>query len=494
MQVVGPFRYLENHAKLKPDSPALVHGDMSMTFAKVHQLACSIGTAMRSTGVKPGQVVLLATGNAMLDYIFMLAAMHEAAVSAIQVGPKYVPEIEADLAFARTPIDGFPFEKTIFIDDDWVVRAEATEPLPAISFANENAVARLLQTSGTTGTPKILEFEIETLADIHEQWMQGSPERLPVKSLPEKTFCIIPFTVFGGSITWGKAFRDGHPYYLATGKTEINLRMIATYDITRIMASPAFISDLFSNPEYSHVLKKIEFVISGGAAMPAALIASIREKSNAIFVNRMGSTEAVSGVAWKEIHEADPEGYVGRPYEGSEIVIFDENLNSLPPETVGRIGVKTPHMRTFYRNNRAATAKHFVNGYFFSGDEGYLTTDGDFYLVGRTDERINAGGSKRDPNELDGLVKNIAGVNDAATFGFDLPNGIRSIAVALVLQNGFSVKSLGDQISDSLRFGGALVLIEVPSIPRNTMGKVQRIDLEKQLTPEAVRLVTMPRL
>jgi acyl-CoA synthetase (AMP-forming)/AMP-acid ligase II len=144
-------------------------------------------------------------------------------------------------------------------------------------------------------------------------------------------------------------------------------------------------------------------------------------------------------------------------------------------------------MRTRYRNNPEATAKHFVDGYFYSGDEGYVTDSRQLYLVGRSDERMNFGGRKVDPNLVDASIKEIKGIRDAAVFGFDQPAGIRGLAAAVVAESNYSDEKLMKAIAEALGSKRPQVLIRVNSITRNAMGKVQRIDLEKEFSEEANR-------
>jgi O-succinylbenzoic acid--CoA ligase len=107
--------------------------------------------------------------------------------------------------------------------------------------------------------------------------------------------------------------------------------------------------------------------------------------------------------------------------------------------------------------------------------------------VGRSEERMNFGGRKVDPNLVDATIRAISGIRDAAVFGFDQPSGIRGLAAAVVAESNYSDEKLMKAIAEALGSKRPQVLIRVKSITRNAMGKVQRIDLEKEFSEEANR-------
>jgi acyl-coenzyme A synthetase/AMP-(fatty) acid ligase len=485
----NPYAYLEKWAKETPDAPALVFAETVYSFRNLLQTSTQLAAAMRKDGLKKGQVVLLAAPNSLLGVLLTLAAMHEAAVVAPQVGAKYNPALAADICFAGEHVQDFPKSKTIIIDQNWLVASEELVPIAPVDYPEENPTVRLLQTSGTTGDAKVVEFDFESLADCfdvswNEQVEQSGREKFSV----DRCFTLLPFSILAGSINWAAALRSGKRFNLMIGIKEIDLKMIQHYEIDTLMLSPATLADYFLEENAPTFLSKIKVLSTFGASMPDITVRKLQERWDVEIRNGMGSNESTIGFAGRLVREGDPEGLVGKILDHTTVKIVDDNLNEVPNGEVGKIAVKTKLMRSGYRNNPEATAKHFVGGYFYSGDEGYVTDDGTLYLVGRSDERMNFGGRKIDPNEVDAIIKNIPGIKDGAVFGFDQPTGIRGLAAVLILHPSYSLKKIQNDIQFELGSKRPQVLIEVASIPKTTMGKVQRIELEKQYTEEANRL------
>jgi non-ribosomal peptide synthetase component E (peptide arylation enzyme) len=87
MTTVGPYKYVEDNARLRPNDPAVIHGPTKISFVKLHEMASRLGTAMRLEGVRPGSVVLIRAGMPLWDYLFCIAVLHEGAIAAVQTVP-----------------------------------------------------------------------------------------------------------------------------------------------------------------------------------------------------------------------------------------------------------------------------------------------------------------------------------------------------------------------------------------------------------------------
>lgn len=480
----NPYSYLDKYATETPNRAALVFGSMVCSFQRLFQISTQVASAMRKAGLKKGQVALLSGYNPFVSVLLTLGAMHEAAIGAPQVGPKYNPALEADICFSGEYIDGFPKAKTVIVDKNWLSASEELVPLPLVDFPAHDSAIRLLQTSGTTGQPKVLEFGFESLADACDAWVFAAPDSVRSQLDTGSNFSLLPFSLPASFGFWVNALRTGKPFHLSTGDRDSDVAMIKNYDITWISASPSMINDIFHQLQKEDI-SKIKAVVTFGAAMAPETFNFLRSKSDAVFINRFGSTESTTIVAWKEIEMLSDDSLAGEIMPDSDVRVVDDGFNALPNGEVGRIGFRAKYMRTEYRNNPEATAKHFVDGYFYSGDEGYFTDSRQLYLVGRSDERMNFGGRKVDPNLVDATIRAISGIRDAAVFGFDQPSGIRGLAAAVVAESNYSDEKLMKAISEALGSKRPQVLIRVKSITRNAMGKVQRIDLEKELSDEA---------
>jgi fatty-acyl-CoA synthase len=465
----NPYLYLVEHARKTPDQPAVVHGRVTLDFKSLERLTSSIGTTLRFEGVRPGQTVLIAGGNQMRNYVLSLAVMHQGAIAAVQSGPSYNPDFCADIAFSFTEIPGFPLEKTVLIDKAWFDKAGATPSMAPAVVKEEDPVVRLFQTSGTTGNPKVVEYGMETIDT--QTW----PCRM----------VLLPFGVSAGGNTALMNLKSGRTYFLPTANIHEDMTMIRDYQIDEIMASPSMISELCRVDPNLEIFSNIKSVYSVGSALPKNLVKLINSKYDITFTNRFGAPDSFKSAS-KIISVDDEESLVGKLFDDVEVRIVDEQFNPVPTGEIGKIGLKSPRTKNGYRNNPDATAKHFVDGFFFSGDEGFVTEDRNLHLVGRSDERINAGGRKIDPYLVDESIKLVGGVLDAAVFGFNKSDGLRGLAAVLVLKPGEKPKSVMDEIAKALGSKRPDSYIVGATIPRNEMGKVLRLELEK-LHSEQVR-------
>jgi acyl-coenzyme A synthetase/AMP-(fatty) acid ligase len=253
------------------------------------------------------------------------------------------------------------------------------------------------------------------------------------------------------------------------------------------------IADISDGDPTLGVLQGVKKIVTVGSQFPKRLLRLINEKHDIEVINRFGATESTKS-AENLMSLEDDSSFVGTLFDDVEIKVVDENFAELPVGEIGRIGLRSPRTRRGYKNNPEATAKHFIDGFFFSGDEGYVTQDRKLHLVGRTDERINAGGRKIDPALIDGELRGFKGIIDAAVFSYEKDSGIRGLAAALVLRSGVNLNELIKQIGPVLGSKNPDVFIAVTGIPRNAMGKAMRLDLERNLEAKARQLTPKLRM
>jgi acyl-CoA synthetase (AMP-forming)/AMP-acid ligase II len=169
-------------------------------------------------------------------------------------------------------------------------------------------------------------------------------------------------------------------------------------------------------------------------------------------------------------------GSAGQPVQ--EVRIVDAAGNSVGPETVGEIVVRGPQVFAGYLDEPDANpAAFFADGWFRTGDLGYLDEDGFLFVMGRVNELINRGGEKIAPLEVDDVLRSHAAVMDAATFAVPDARLGQDIVAAVVLELGMSADSrelrswMLDRLS-SHKVPRRIWMVEC--LPRTPTGKVQR--------------------
>jgi acyl-CoA synthetase (AMP-forming)/AMP-acid ligase II len=141
----------------------------------------------------------------------------------------------------------------------------------------------------------------------------------------------------------------------------------------------------------------------------------------------------------------------------------------------GEVVIQGPSVIDGYDDNPEADARSFTNGWFRTGDQGFLDSAGYLTLVGRLKEMINRGGEKIAPHEIDEVLLKHPAVAEATAFGAPHPTWGEVVEVAVVLRGEATeaqlVRHCRDHLAD-FKIPTKVHLVE--SIPKGSTGKVQR--------------------
>lgn len=228
----------------------------------------------------------------------------------------------------------------------------------------------------------------------------------------------------------------------------------------------------------------IRLIRSSSAPLPPQVMAELEKVFNAPVIEAYGMTEASHQMASNPLPpKVRKPGSVGVA-AGPEIAIMDEAGKLLPPTEVGEVVIKGANITQGYKNNPEANEKAFANGWFRTGDLGYLDEDNYLFLKGRIKEIINRGGEKVSPREVDEVLLDHPAIAQAVTFAAPHTLLGEDVAAAVVLREGtsatepdikeFAAKRLAD-------FKVPRVVLFVDEIPKGPTGKLQRIGLAAML-------------
>jgi acyl-CoA synthetase (AMP-forming)/AMP-acid ligase II len=234
--------------------------------------------------------------------------------------------------------------------------------------------------------------------------------------------------------------------------------------------------------------EKLRFIRSCSAALPPRVMHALETAFGAPVLEAYGMTEAAHQMASNPLPPADRKpGSVGRGTD-VQIGIMDGEGKFVAPGQHGEVVIKGPNVITGYENNPTANAASFVNGWFRTGDRGYLDPDGYLHLVARIKELINRGGEKISPREIDEVLLAHPAVAEAVCFG--VPHGTwgEEVEAAIVLREGADASEadlLGyckERLADYKRPKQIHV---TKTIPRTATGKIQRGVVAKSYTSNA---------
>ena len=196
-----------------------------------------------------------------------------------------------------------------------------------------------------------------------------------------------------------------------------------------------------------------------------------------------GLTEA-SRSAFMEFHsEGKHLNTAGKPSPNVDIKIFDAEGHLLLNGEEGEVCVKGNHVTCSYWNeSKDRFAKDFFNGYFRTGDSGYLDEDGYIHLKSRIKEIINVGGKKVSPMEVEDILNSIPGIEDCACVAMPDPEGVMGELVkAFIVTHDESLTDTAilAALKPKLEVYKLPAAIErIDSIPKTASGKVQRLQLK----------------
>ena len=237
------------------------------------------------------------------------------------------------------------------------------------------------------------------------------------------------------------------------------------------------------NPEAVSKLA-FRFVRSSSASLPPAVFHELGETFHCPVIEAYGMTEATHQMASNPLPPGDQKpGFVGLP-AGPEIRIMTAEGGAVPQGETGEVCIKGANVTPGYENNPKANAESFTDGWFRTGDEGFLDADGYLKITGRIKEIINRGGEKVSPLEVDDVFMDHPAVQQFVTFAMPHKMLGEEVAAAVVLAEGQTIteKELKDFAKDRLapfKVPKAFVFLE--EIPKGATGKLQRIGLAEKL-------------
>lgn len=349
--------------------------------------------------------------------------------------------------------------------------------------SNQNDVADLIFTTGTTGKPKgvqLSHFNIFSSADNINQFIQNSEDEIEVLGLPlchsfglGRLRCTLikgATMVLVGNFANLKLFFNAIEQYQATG-------------FGMVPAVWAYIRK-FSGTRISKYANQIKYIEIGSAAMPIPSKEELCELfPNTRICMHYGLTEA-SRSAFMEFHSCRNRlSTIGKPVcDKVDIRIFGENGKELPDGETGELCVKGNMVMVGYYQ-KEADKEAWYGDYFRTGDSGYKDYDGWLYLVSRIKEIINIGGKKVSPIEIEDAICLMDGVEDCICIGVEDPDGVLGEVAKCFVQKEGCKLSL-EEIRHNL--DGKIESYKIPAvwdwidvIPKTSSGKKQRLQLKK---------------
>jgi acyl-CoA synthetase (AMP-forming)/AMP-acid ligase II/acyl carrier protein len=363
--------------------------------------------------------------------------------------------------------------------------AESPRPPVTVFDAEPDDIALVLQTSGTTAAPKVVPFPhasvvAQAYTRVRSVSLVPSDRALcvaPLHSAMALRRCVFPVLAAGANVVCPAGF-DADAFF----------GWLDAYAPTFYAAVPAVHRAVLDAAARRGTLPRtsLRFVSCESATLPVALERELEHAFGVPAIQGYGLTETGLIVQTPLPRNPRREGSVGVVIEG-ELAIVDAGPADAAVPRVGEIAVRGPTLFAGYENDAEANRAAFRDGWFRTGDLGFIDNDGHVFVVGRVKELINRGGTEVSPTSVDAALLAHPAVSDAATFAVPHPTLGSDVVSAVVLRAGAqpTLQALRDFAFTRLPAHAVPSrVIAVARLPRNARGKLQRALLATQLAGE----------
>jgi acyl-CoA synthetase (AMP-forming)/AMP-acid ligase II/acyl carrier protein len=482
----------------------------SVSFAGLHHQATRLAVEIQSACIptrdrRPRVGIVLPNGPETAVTLLGTAI----AGTAIPFNPSYLAS-EFEAYFRETRLDALvlgPTEtgpclgaaralgiRVLRLTEDGPSLGLSTEAC-TLSPPNPDDVALVLLTSGSTGRAKCVPL-------THENVCTSARDICQSMQLTEKDRCLAMWEQYhvGGLVDLLLAPLASGGAVICTGGFNARefYRLLVDSNPTWFQCVPTTLSELLFHAG-RHQLDPTPNALRLIRSVAASLPPSIKEQAESLFsvpvIQTFGMTEA--GPLITSTRLGPP---VGKPKSvgfscGPEIRILGPTGETLSTNEIGEIAIRGPNVFSGYENDPVANQHSFRDGWFLTGDIGFLDHDAELFLTGRTKHMINRGGEKVNPQEIDDALMLHPAVAAAAAFPIKHNRLGEDVAAAVVLDAPVDVETLRRYLTSHLAPFKIPAHIEIVSeLPRTSVGKIDRLALaqNRETMDPAISRVAAP--
>ena len=501
--------FLES-ANRYPDKAAIIHGERRISYQTLAQWVGAISALLVSEGLGSGDRVGVLVRNSpeyAAIYYGILAA--GGAVVALNADTKFrdlsnwLKHSDSTWLFAESAHPQFRQLQTELGNALRVVEVGEKEPhsqtpgnfsfpelaggstsrINPVDGKGQEALAAIIYTSGTTGHPKGVML---SHANLYEN-TRSIIEYLGIGP-DDRVMNILPFYYsYGNSVL--------HTHLAAGGSIVLEnsllyphlvLERMAEEEVTGFSGVPATYSLLLNRTKLNEYdLSSLRYLTQAGGAMAPANIKRIREAiPHAAFFVMYGQTEATARLSYLPPDKLDDKtGSVGIAIPGVELGIFDQEGQAVAPGTVGEICARGANIMMGYWKDPEMTAAVMRNGWLRTGDLAHQDEDGYFYISGRSSEMIKSGAHRINPAEIEEVILELDGVEEAVAVGVkdELLGHVIKVVIVPAPDNVPDTRSVQAHCRKNMANFKIPKYIEfVSEIPKTASGKVQRYLLQNE--------------
>lgn len=488
------------HAAERPDDRAVADPNGRITWRELDALVDRVAARLQSDGIGPGAATAVAGLNSIAQVVAILGTLRAGAVAGLitnsatgeQMASMIVDSGAKHLfldAKAAESLAGQNFGSLTQIAMDESSAGEAMSRWMAPAGSRPHPVDitpdtgfNIIYSSGTTGTPKgIVHAHKMRWQHIRRGAPAYGPTSVTLLSTPlysnTTMASFLPALGTGGAVVLMSKF-DAQSFLELAQRERVTNCMLVPVQYRRIMAHPEF--ERFD-------LSAFRMKYCTSAPFAASLKADILNRWPGGLVEIYGMTEGGCAFILEAHKFPDKLHTVGQPSPGHDAKVIDEELNELPPGSVGEIVGRSPAMMTGYNNRPDATDAmkwwdKDGNLYYRHGDIGRIDEDGFLTLMDRAKDMIISGGFNIYPSDLEAVLSQHDAVVECAVIGAPSEEWGETPVGFVVLRD----QAMTDEV---LAFANGKVgrtqrlnrLIVVDELPRSPIGKILKRELRDRL-------------
>lgn len=483
--------WLVKRAFLTPERPAIVFNKTTITFKELYAQTHEMGKKLTSIGIQKGDRVSVLMGN-HLDMVILLHALQligcETVLLNIRLHPKELQyQIEDSAAKFLITSEQF-IDKVNYLQEKtdvsiWFIDELKDQPGKDFTPVSEflmDSVCTIMYTSGTTGFPK------GVMHTYGNHWWSAIGSVLNLGLTEEDSWlCALPLFHISGFSILVKNVVYGMPIVLFEKFDEEKVNAVLQEGkATIISVVTNMLQRMVDQLGEGNYHPSFRCALLGGGPVPLALLEKCKEKCIPVFQS-YGLTETSSQIVTLSPEDSLKKlGSAGKPLFPCEVKIMNETRESGPNE-IGEIVVKGPNVTKGYLNRKEENASCFTeDGWFYTGDVGYLDEEGYLYVIDRRSDLIISGGENIYPAEIENVLMAHPAIKEAGVVGIPDQNWGEVPCAFYVVKEGADVtpEELKQFCIEYLaKYKVPKKWVEVEKLPRNASNKLMRRKLREMI-------------
>ena len=349
-------------------------------------------------------------------------------------------------------------------------------------------IALLQYTGGTTGVSKgAVLLHRNILANVlqSEAWNEPVMKRIPAGEQPTAVCALPLYHIFAFTVNMMLALRTGGKTILIPNPRDLPavIKELSRHTFHSFPAVNTLFNGLANHPDFGQVnWSNLKVSVGGGMAVTGSVARLWLEKTGCPICEGYGLSETSPSASCNPVTATEFTGTIGVPIPGTWMKIVNDDGHDAPQGEIGEIAIKGPQVMAGYWQRPDETAKVMTaDGYFKSGDVGFMDERGFFRIVDRKKDMILVSGFNVYPNEVEEIASACPGVLECAAIG--VPDEKTGEAVKLVVvrkEPSLTAAQIQDFCRDKLTAYKVPRIIEFrDELPKTPVGKILRRELRQ---------------